>query len=178
MDDSYKPVLGWEQTHLVSKQGTVKVLERKIKGKGNSIKVLSEHELSFNLQNGYETVALYCNGFLKRKPLHRVVYEAYFGKIPDGMQINHIDGVKTNNHLDNLEAVTPKQNTQHAWRIGLCTKQLGEDCSTSKLKDDDIRKIRQMSKSGISQNKIAKVYNLHQTNVHYILVGKTWSHVS
>lgn len=60
----------------------------------------------------------------KSKYIHRLVYEAFKGAIPNGYQINHIDGDKTNNTCtedacNNLEAVTPQQNLQHAIDNGL-----------------------------------------------------------
>jgi hypothetical protein len=48
------------------------------------------------------------------KYVHRLVYESFRGPIPDGLEINHIDGNKKNNSLENLEAVTRKQNLHHA----------------------------------------------------------------
>lgn len=50
---------------------------------------------------------------------HRHIYEAFYGKIPKGMQINHIDGNKLNNKLDNLEIVTNSENTKHGYNNGL-----------------------------------------------------------
>ena len=50
------------------------------------------------------------NGYIKSYRVHRVVYEAIKGEIPEGMQVNHIDECKTNNHISNLNLMTPKEN--------------------------------------------------------------------
>jgi hypothetical protein len=50
---------------------------------------------------------------------HRMIWESVHGPIPDGMQINHINGVKTDNRLANLELATPSENLLHAYRLGL-----------------------------------------------------------
>lgn len=50
---------------------------------------------------------------------HRMIWEAVHGEIPDGLQINHINGDKTDNRIANLELVTASENTTHAYRIGL-----------------------------------------------------------
>jgi len=174
----FKPIKGWESSHSISKEGQVFVKERMVKGCGGSSRKLKEHFIKWNYQKGYPTACLYASGRMKRYFVHRLVYETYVEKVPNGMQINHIDGIKDNNALSNLELVTPKENSQHAWRTGLSKKRIGENCSTSKLKDVDIRKIREMSKSKHTQKEIANTFSIHETNVHYILSGKTWSHVT
>lgn len=61
-------------------------------------------------ENGYRLVWLTKNNHTKGFLVHRLVYETFVGEIPDGLQINHIDENKFNNHLDNLEIVTPREN--------------------------------------------------------------------
>lgn len=65
------------------------------------------------LSTGYQQVNLYSNE-CKRKTLyvHRIVYEAVTGSpIPEGMQVNHINEIKTDNRFENLNLMTPKENT-------------------------------------------------------------------
>ena len=68
---------------------------------------------------GYELVTLSDNDNNKKTyQVHRVVYEAVSGKpIPEGMQVNHIDENKTNNHISNLNLMTPKENSN--WGSGI-----------------------------------------------------------
>lgn len=66
---------------------------------------------------GYMTVNLSKNGKLNTKRVHRLVAEAFLGK--SNLQVDHIDGNKQNNRLDNIEYVTPKENTNRAWKNGL-----------------------------------------------------------
>jgi len=174
----FKEIKGWESTHFINEEGVVLVKERMVGGANGTKRKLKKHYLKWNYQKGYPTVALYADNKVKRYFVHRLVYLSHVGEIPKLMQINHKDGVKDNNHISNLEVVTPKENTAHAWRKGLSKKYLGERCSTSKLKDEDIIKIRHLSQIGVSQSKIAKQYQTHQTNIHYILSGKTWGHVT
>lgn len=50
---------------------------------------------------------------------HRFIWEHVNGRLSEGLQINHINGVKDDNRIENLEAVTPSENLKHAYRIGL-----------------------------------------------------------
>jgi hypothetical protein len=68
---------------------------------------------------GYARSILYIDGRLHTIFLHRLLWETWIGRIPKGLQINHKDGIKTNNNFKNLEIVTPKENTQHAIKNGL-----------------------------------------------------------
>ena len=71
--------------------------------------------------SGYHQVALYKNGKATNRSVHRLVVEAFIGKIPKGMEVNHKDGNKLNNQLDNLEIVTKSENMKHAIQMGLHT---------------------------------------------------------
>lgn len=62
---------------------------------------------------GYKQVVLYKDGKRHYKRVHRLVYEAFNGKIPDNLFINHIDSKKDNNNLLNLELVTNSENIKH-----------------------------------------------------------------
>lgn len=62
---------------------------------------------------GYLVVNVSVNGFVKTKKVHRLVWEAFNGPIPDGMVINHKDEVKDNNNLENLCLMTKAEN--NAW---------------------------------------------------------------
>lgn len=64
-------------------------------------------------KDGYEIVMLSKDGKSKGFLVHRLVYQAFVGEIPDGMQINHIDENKLNNNVENLETVTPSQNVSY-----------------------------------------------------------------
>lgn len=62
---------------------------------------------------GYKQVVLYRNNKRCYKRVHRLVYEAFHGKIPDKLIINHIDENKCNNNIDNLELTTNSENIKH-----------------------------------------------------------------
>jgi len=67
----------------------------------------------FHGKNGYRKIKIYPDGSKTRKAfwMNRLIWEAFYGCIPAGMQIDHIDGDRVNNTLVNLRPVTPKQNS-------------------------------------------------------------------
>ena len=73
-------------------------------------------------KNGYLFIGLRVNGKTKWYKVHRLVWEAFYGPIPEGYEINHINEVKTDNRLENLSLVTHKENIN--W--GTCRKRAGE----------------------------------------------------
>lgn len=137
----------------------------------------NDKKLSPHLNNGYCFISLYNNKKERKNfSIHRLVYETWGGKLKEGLWVNHKDGNKANNHIDNLELITPGENHAHAFRIGLhCHK--GEKNPGSKFKSSDILKIRQMKASGLSQRKIAKEFNVTQATISFILAGKMWNHI-
>ena len=66
------------------------------------------------LKNGYRQVCLSIDKKPVYRVVHRLVMAAFWGEIPDGMEVNHKDGVKLNNHIDNLEYVTHRDNMTHS----------------------------------------------------------------
>lgn len=128
-------------------------------------------------KDGYLRYTLSKDKKVKNQALHRWLWITFKGDIPDGMQINHIDGKKMNNNLWNLSLVTPKQNSQHAWGVGLHRKMLGSECSTSKLTEKDIEAIFELSREGYSQAKIAQMYCVSPSNISNVLNRNTWNHV-
>ena len=76
-------------------------------------------------ERGYKQVDV-CNdeGIKKHMRVHRLVYMAHIGAIPEGMQINHKDENKTNNCIDNLELMTNKENCSYGTRNARISKSM------------------------------------------------------
>ena len=130
----------------------------------------------FLIGNGYQVVCLYKNKKQKKLLVHRLIALTYIPNPLNLKEINHINGNKLDNRVDNLEWTTSKQNKEHAWKNGLYTHK-GSNHYLAKLDERKIRKIRKLYKQGINGMKIAKLFNVSFGVIYGILRGEDWSHV-
>ena len=134
--------------------------------------------LGYNLDNGYREVCFFDDKHKRKtKLIHQVVCDAFLGPCPDGLEINHKDGNKRNNHLDNLEYVTPSQNIRHALDTGLMVPARGTQISTSVLSNRQVRRIRERFKKGASMSDISRRLKIGLTTVSDIVNRRTWTHI-
>ena len=119
---------------------------------------------------GYLDVAL--NGVRKR--VHRIVAETFILHDASKNIVNHKDGNKLNNNVDNLEWCTSKENNQHAYDIGLHGK--GEDHVNSKLTEEQVIEIKKLGRHDTAKN-IGKKYNVSKATINDIFEGRTWKDV-
>jgi DNA-binding CsgD family transcriptional regulator len=107
---------------------------------------------TFRHQRGYQYIKLRGRPYY----VHRAVADAFYGPIPVGMVVNHIDGDKQNNRVENLEICTQAENVMHAMMTGLTKK------SAILAKGSEIAALR---KSGLSHRKIAQELGLSKAAV-------------
>jgi hypothetical protein len=116
--------------------------------------------------------------------VHAVVAAAFIGPCPDGLEVNHKNGIKTDNRVENLEYGTHRYNVKHAYDIGLSKGGRG-----SKLDANKVRELRRMwaeaertvSKRGkpiIKKGELRKIadhFGIATAYVHNVCVGDGWS---
>lgn len=115
------------------------------------------------------------DGKKKTFRVHRLVLMAF--KPVDGMEnleVNHIDGNKKNNKLENLEWCTSSENQIHAFKTGLQEPRRGERSNFAKLTEEDIKKIFELRKQGLTQKEIGDIIGCSRSNISCILRGKSW----
>ena len=108
--------------------------------------------------------------------VHRAVAYLFLGKPKEGQEVNHKDGNKKNNCVENLEWVTKKENQDHEALV-LCQKS-GENNYLHKLTDEKVIEIYNLCKSGtILYKNIAEMYGTTASKVSNIARGKAWRYL-
>ena len=161
----WKDIPNYEGLYQVSNLGNIKSL--------NYLRTGKEVVLRPRLNgNGYYRAVLSNQGKVKNKYVHRLVMLAFVGE--SELTVNHKNGVKTDNRLENLEYCTRSENMQHAFNTGLSPR--GENHYKAKLTRSCVEKIKYGHK-GMLQREIADIYGITQRQVSAIRLGKKWKHI-
>lgn len=119
----WKDIKGYEGYYQASNLGRIKRLEREIKtrnGKGEHKRILKENILQgFYCPKGYVRVLLTRDKKNKTYMIHRLIAETFIPNPDNFPQVNHIDGIKNHNNVENLEWCTQSYNIKHSYEIGL-----------------------------------------------------------
>lgn len=127
--------------------------------------------------NGYEKVTLVSDSGGKLYcVVHRLVATAYIPNPENKPYVNHIDGVKHNNHVDNLEWVTASENMIHAARV--LDKGVGENNGNSRYTEETIREVCKLLELGHINQEIFIATGVERHTVSMIRTGKAWAWVS
>ena len=104
--------------------------------------------------------------------LHRLVAQVFIPN-PNGYpQVNHINGVKADNRVKNLEWCTANYNNNHAFKMNL--RRTGRELPYAKLKEEYIPWIKKMYEQGILIRQIAKVYDVSEKTIQRIIKNESW----
>lgn len=143
MIEEWRQIPGFEDAYEVSSLGSVR------NSRGRILK-------SWLQSKGYEQVHL----FGKNVSVHRLVATAFLGSPNDAEQVNHKDGVKTNNAVGNLEWCTAQENVRHAKVSGLCVRKVSSETADSMWGG---------YASGKTTNEIATMHGVHRTTVRRVI---------
>ena len=116
--------------------------------------------------------------------VHRIVARAFIPLIFGKTQVNHINGVKSDNRIENLEWVTPAENIRHAYTTGLhpvrrTSDRRGENNTNHKLTLEEVREIKNMlNETDFSQIMIGRIFNVSNSTISKIKSGKRWREIT
>jgi len=171
-EEVWKPVVGYETWYEISDQGRIRRIAPSRCARSSNI-------LRPSNANGYLGVTISCGRFRTRRTIHRMVVEAFLGLIPSTMQVNHKNGVKTDNRMCNLEIVTGSENQRHSIRLGLRIGQRGEKNVNAKLTDEIVREIRRLyAEEKATQAQLARRFGVRPRNVCRIIHRERWAYVA
>lgn len=130
------------------------------------------------VHGGYKAVWITQDRIEYNKKVHRLVATAFIENPNCYPQVNHIDGDKTNNTVENLEWCNGSQNQLHAYHIlGNGGGASGEQHWNRKLDWNKISQIRKMSSElGMTNIQIAKIFGVHRRTISDVINFKTWKH--
>jgi hypothetical protein len=183
LNEEWRDVCGFEGFYQVSSLGRVRSCDRNVmytgSGTGSGLHFHKGRILKPSLNSrGYLQVALSKLDFPKSIKVHVLVARGFKGERPEGFGINHIDGDKLNNFVDNLEYCSVSANNAHSYAIGLRESMTGENHHSSKLKAEDIPVIRDRLALGHLPTAIASDYGVRYQSIMKIANGKSWAHIT
>lgn len=152
----FKDIKGFEGLYKISDTGLIKRGEKILKERKNG---------------GYNDICLSKDGKVSYHKIHRLVALTFIPNPENKPCVNHINCNKRDNHINNLEWVTYKENMQHAIKNNLCRS--AENHKNSKLKNSDIGIIKYL-KGKLSHSDIAYMFGITRTVITQILNNKAW----
>jgi len=181
MEEIFKTIPKFKD-YLVSNFGRVKTKKRKLRYThavtGNEhFRETTERfiKIQYNKYTGYKFNQLYLNKKMHNKPIHQLVASAFIPNPKNYPVVNHIDGNKHNNIVENLEWCTNEYNHKHATETGLKAK--GESVGTSKLNEKMVYAIKYFLNKGFAHSELSKAFKVSRPTITLISNNKIWKHI-
>lgn len=166
-DELWKPIKGYKD-YFVSNYGKVMSLK-----KGGSKVLLQQLE-----KCGYLSVRLYNKKGWRIFKVHRLIAVAFVDNPENKPTVNHIDGVKTNNVVENLEWATYSEQTNHAYKNHLYIPNYGEDHHMAKFSQLEADQIKRLYETGLyTQKELAEKYGVCRRTILRMVNKQTYGEV-
>ena len=166
-----KEIPGYEGFYTCDGIGNVYSMDRIVKTTNGKRMHYKGKKLKTTIIRGYPSVNLCKNGIEKHHSVHRLLGITFLS-VPSNMQINHIDGNKSNNNINNLEVCTSSENLKHAFRLGLKSNK-GSKHSRYRINKNMYERVTMLLKtSNLQQKEISKIIGISEAVVSCIKLNK------
>ncbi len=157
-DEVWKPIVGYEDYYAVSSYGRVWSYARIVKCKNGRAKHRKGRMLKLNYSTGYPHVVLCVDSIHYSVNVHSIVTEAFLGPRPANHVVCHNDSDKANCHVSNLRYDTESANHLDCYKIA-------DKFPTATIKPTDVMRIIELHETGMSYQKISKLYGVAKTTI-------------
>lgn len=175
--EEWRDVVGYEGLYQISNLARVKALPQPFGPSNRRRETLRQ---SWTHKNGYVQMILARDGKPHPYRLHKLVMDAFLGPCPEGCVRNHKNGDKAGNRLDNLEYVTPSENTLHAYTVlgheCIFKRLVGSQTSGAKLTEAQVIEIRQLADQ-YKRTELGARFGVHPSVISNIVARRIWKHV-
>ncbi len=128
--------------------------------------------------DGYLQISISNNGKAKSILVHRLIAETFIPNPQKKIEVNHKNGIKNDNRVENLEWVTHKENIKHAYAIGLSIGNIGKNHPLAKLNEKQVLEIRKLYFTKKYTLKVlGKMFNVSIPQISSIINNKSWKHI-
>ena len=172
----FRDIPGWEGMYQVSNIGTVRSVDRTVgsvtgKTYNRKGKVLRQN---YN-EDGYKIVYLSRNARDITMGVHRAMGLAFIPNLDQKPMINHINAIRDDNRLENLEWCTNAENIKHSFDMGIsCNK--GDNHPNRVLTMDMVRAIRQELATGKTPKEVSEIIGTKRRNVYAVRDRQNWNY--
>lgn len=171
-EEIWKDITEYEGIYMISNKGRVKSMHTRLSDVEKIGIILTPVK-----RGGYDRVSLQKKGAIKWKAVHRLIMTAFVPNPNNLPIINHINGIRDDNSLTNLEWCTQSRNVSHAFETGLKISAKGTRHGMCKLSENNVLEIRKLIADGKNNKEIGDLFNVSNTHIGYIKSGKLWSHL-
>ncbi len=151
---------------------------------GGKLKISNEGDVFLTKSDRLSVAGLNANGYRQVNLgknnvhlVHRLVAQAFIKNPHNYSDVNHKNGNKIDNRVENLEWCTRSFNTLNQWETGLVNTR-GERSTNAKISEVQAKKIKELYKAGgYSQSKLGVMFGVSQTHIGDIILGQRWKHI-
>ena len=180
MKEEWKDIIGYEGLYQVSNLGRVKSINRVVyyndgRKFNYSSKILKVNINKRNYNNNI--VHLYKNGIRKAIPVHRLVATSFIVNNDNLPEVNHIDGNRNNNKVENLEWSSRKDNMKHAFDNGLINN-IGINHGNNIYAESQIIEVKKLLLLKLPHKQIEEITGVKKGTIEQISRNKQWKHIT